>query len=84
MILFVLEEEQGISGDQRSFRHVKAVFAQESLTNPDSLPLAVALMAQEDTRSSVSGFTRVDWTTGEPRENPTGGVMRRDAVVEEV
>ena len=84
LILFVLEEEQGISGDQRSFRHVKAVFAQESLTNPDSLPLAVALMAEEDTRSSVSGFTRVDWTTGGPRENPTGGVMRRDAVVEEV
>ena len=84
LILFVLEEGQGISGDQRPFRHVKAVFAQESLTNPDSLPLAVALMAEEDTRSSVSGFTRVDWTTGGPRENPTGGVMRRDAVVEEV
>ena len=84
LILFVLEEEQGISGDQRSFRHVKAVFAQESLTNPESLPLVVALMAEEDTRSNVSGFTRVDWTTGEPRENPTGGVMRRDAVVEEV
>ena len=82
--LFVLEEELQASGDQRSFRHVKAVFAQESLTNPDSLPLAVALMAEEDTRSSVSGFTRVDWTTGEPREDPTGGVMRRDAVVEEV
>ena len=63
---------------------MKAVFAQESLTNPDSLPLVVALMAEEDTRSSVSGFTRVDWTTGEPREDPTGGVMRRDAVVEEV
>ena len=60
------------------------MFAQETLTNPDSLPLAVALMAEEDTRSSVSGFTRVDWTTGEPREDPTGGVMRRDAVVEEV
>ena len=26
----------------------------------------------------------MDWTTGEPREDPTGGVMRRDAVVEEV
>ena len=84
LILFVLEEEQEFSGNQRSFRHVKAVFAQESLTNPDSLPLAVALMAEEDTRSSVSGLTRVDWTTGEPREDPTGGVMRRDAVVGEV
>ena len=84
LISFVLEEELQVSGDQRSFRHVKAVFAQETLTNPDSLPLAVALMAEEDTRSSVSGFTRVDWTTGEPREDPTGGVMRRDAVVEEV
>ena len=84
LILFVLEEEQEVSGDQRSFRHVKAVFAQESLTNPDSLPLVVALMAEEDTRSNVSGFTRVDWTTGEPREDPTGGVMRRDAVVDEV
>ena len=84
LILFALEEELQVSGDQRSFRHVKAVFAQESLTNPDSLPLVVALMAEEDTRSSVSGFTRVDWTTGEPREDPTGGVMRRDAVVEEV
>ena len=41
-------------------------------------------MAEENTRSSASGFTRVDWTTGEPREDPTGGVMRRDAVVEEV
>ena len=79
-----MEEELEVSGDQRSFCHVKAVFAQESLTNPDSLPLVVALMAEEDTRSSVSGFTRVDWTTGEPREDPTGGVMRRDAVVEEV
>ena len=84
MLLFALKEELEVSGDQRSFRHVKAVFAQESLTNPDSLPLVVALMAEEDTRSSVSGFTRVDWTTGEPREDPTGGVMRRDAVVEEV
>ena len=84
LISFVLEEELQVSGDQRSFRHVKAVFAQETLTNPDSLPLAVALMAEEDTRSSVSGLTRVDWTTGEPREDPTGGVMRRDAVVEEV
>ena len=84
LLLFALEEELEVSGDQRSFRHVKAVFAQESLTNPDSLPLVVALMAEEDTRSSVSGFTRVDWTTGEPREDPTGGVMRRDAVVEEV
>ena len=84
MLLFALEEELEVSGDQRSFRHVKAVFAQESLTNPDSLPLVVALMAEEDTRSSVSGFTRVDWTTGEPREDPTGGVMRRDAVVDEV
>ena len=54
------------------------------MTNPDSLPLPVALMAEEDTRSNVSGFTRVDWTTGEPREDPTGGVMRRDAVVDEV
>ena len=26
----------------------------------------------------------MDWTTGEPREDPTGGVMRRDAVVDEV
>ena len=84
LILFALKEELKDSGDQRSFRHVKAVFAQESLTNPDSLPLVVALMAEEDTRSSVSGFTRVDWTTGGPREDPTGGVMRRDAVVEEV
>ena len=84
LLLFALKEELEVSGDQRSFRHVKAVFAQESLTNPDSLPLVVALMAEEDTRSSVSGFTRVDWTTGEPREDPTGGVMRRDAVVEEV
>ena len=84
LLLFALEEELEVSGDQRSFRHVKAVFAQESLTNPDSLPLVVALMAEEDTRSSVSGFTRVDWTTGEPREDPTGGVMRRDAVVDEV
>ena len=84
LILFALEEELEDSGDQRSCRHVKAVFAQESLTNPGSLPLVVALMAEEDTRSSVSGFTRVDWTTGEPREDPTGGIMRRDAVVEEV
>ena len=84
LILFALEEELQVSGDQGSFRHVKAVFAQGSWTNPDSLPFAVALMAEEDTRSSVSGFTRVDWTTGEPREDPTGGVMRRDAVVEEV
>ena len=37
LILFALEEELEVSGDQRSFRHVKAVFAQESLTNPDSL-----------------------------------------------
>ena len=84
LVLLALKEELEVSGDQRSFRHVKAVFAQESLTNPDSLPLVVALMAEEDTRSSVSGFTRVDWTTGEPREDPTGGVMRRDAVVDEV
>ena len=84
LILFALKEELEDSGDQRSFRHVKAVFAQESLTNPDSLPLVVALMAEEETWSSVSGFTRVDWTTGGPREDPTGGVMRRDAVVEEV
>ena len=84
LIFFALKEELEDSGDQRSFRHVKAVFAQESLTNPDSLPLVVALMAEENTRSSVSGFTRVDWTTGGPREDPTGGVMRRDAVVEEV
>ena len=84
LLLFALEEELEVSGDQGSFRHVKAVFAQESLTNPDNLPLVVALMAEEDTRSNVSGFTRVDWTTGEPREDPTGGVMRRDAVVDEV
>ena len=84
LLLFALEEELEVSGDQRSFRHVKAVFAQETLTNPDILPLVVALMAEEDTRSNVSGFTRVDWTTGEPREDPTGGVMRRDAVVDEV
>ena len=84
MILFALEEELEVSGDQRSFRHVKAVFSQESLTNPDSLPLVVALMAEEDTRCNVSGYTRVDWTTGGPREDLTGGVMRRDAVVEEV
>ena len=74
MILFVLEEEQEVSGDQRSFRHVKAVFAQESLTNPDSLPLLVALMAEEDTRSSVSGFTRVDWTTGEREKTRLGAL----------
>ena len=58
MILFVLGEEQEVSGDQRSFRHVKTVFAQGNLTNSDSLPLAVALMAKEDTGSNVSGFTR--------------------------
>ena len=34
LISFVLEEELQVSGDQRSFRHVKAVFAQETLTNP--------------------------------------------------
>ena len=28
----------------------------------ENKPFAVALMAEEDTRSSVSGFTRVDWT----------------------
>ena len=85
LILFALREESENSGDQRSFRHVKAVFAQESLTNLNSLPLVVALMAEEeDVRSSVSGFTRVDYTTGRLREDPTGGVMRRDAVVEEV
>ena len=55
LISFVLEEELQVSGDQRSFRHVKAVFAQETLTNPDSLPLAVALMAEEeDNKSMVS------------------------------
>ena len=84
LILFAFEEELEVSGDQRSFRHVKAVFAQESLTNLHSLPLVVVLMAEEDTRSNVSGYTRVDWTTGGPREDPTGGVMRRDAVVGEV
>ena len=86
LISFVLEEELQVSGDQRSFRHVKAVFAQETLTNPDSLPLAVALMAEEeDNKSMVSGLTRVDYTTGRPRQDPdTGEVMRRDARVMEV
>ena len=87
LILFALEEELQVSGDQRSFRHVKAVFAQESLTNPDSLPLAIAPMAgeEEDSKSMVSGLTRVDYTTGSPRKDPdTGEVMRRDARVMEV
>ena len=74
LILFALKEELEVSGDQRSFRHVKAVFAQESLTNPDSLPLVVVLMAEEDTRSNVSGFTCVDWTTGGPREDDWGAL----------
>ena len=87
MISFVLEEELQVSGDQRSFRHVKAVFAQETLTNPDSLHLAIAPMAgeEEDSKSMVSGLTRVDWTTGNPRMDPeTGEVMRRDERVMEV
>ena len=86
LISFVLEEELQVSGDQRSFRHVKAVFAQETLTNPDSLPLAVALMTEEeDNKSMVSGLTRVDYTTGRPRQDPeTGEVMRRDERVMEV
>ena len=41
-------------------------------------------MAEEDARSTVSGLTRVDWTTGQPREDPTGVIMRRDPVIEEV
>ena len=87
LISFVLEEELQVSGDQRSFRHVKAVFAQETLTNPDSLHLAIAPMAgeEEDSKSMVSGLTRVDWTTGNPRTDPeTGEVMRRDERVMEV
>ena len=87
MISFVLEEELQVSGDQRSFRHVKAMFAQETLTNPDSLHLAIAPMAgeEEDSKSMVSGLTRVDWTTGNPRTDPeTGEVMRRDERVMEV
>ena len=81
---FVLNEELANSGDQVSFRHVKAVFAQESLNNSDSLSSVVALMAEEDARSAVSGLTRVDWTTGEPREDPTGAIMRRGPVIDEV
>ena len=81
---FVLSEELANSGDQVSFRHVTAVSAQESLNNSDSLPLVVALMAEEDVRSAVSGLTRVDWTTGEPREDPTGAIMRREPVIDEV
>ena len=87
MILFVLEEEQGISGDQRSFRHVKAVVAQASLTDPRTPSPVVAQMAgeDEDSKSMVSGLTRVDYTTGNPRTDPdTGEVMRRDARVREV
>ena len=87
LILFVLEEEQGISGDQRSFRHVKAVVAQASLTDPRTPSLAIAQMAgeEEDSKSMVSGLTRVDYTTGSPRKDPdTGEVMRRDARVMEV
>ena len=63
---------------------MKAVFANESLNNSDSLSSVVALMAEEDARSAVSGLTRVDWTTGEPREDPTGAIMRRDPVIDEV
>ena len=87
LILFVLEEEQEVSGDQRSFRHVKAVVAQASLTDPRTPSLAVAQMAgeEEDNKSMVSGLTRVDYTTGRPRQDPdTGEVMRRDARVMEV
>ena len=87
LILFALEEELEVSGDQRSFRHVKAVVAQEFLTDPRTPSLAVAQMAgeEEDNKSIVSGLTRVDYTTGRPRQDPdTGGVMRRDAVVREI
>ena len=81
---FVLNEELANSGDQVSFRHVTAVFAQESLITSDSLSSVVVLMAEEDTRSGVSDLTRVDWTTGEPCEDPTGAIMRRDPVIDEV
>ena len=87
LILFALEEELEVSGDQRSFRHVKAVVAQEFLTDPRTPSLAVAQMAgeEEDNKSIMSGLTRVDYTTGRPRQDPdTGGVMRRDAVVSEI
>ena len=40
---------------------------------------------EEDSKSIVSGLTRVDWTTGNPRTDPeTGEVMRRDERVMEV
>ena len=81
---FVLSGEPANSGDQDSFRHVTAVFAQGNLNNSDSLPPVIVLMAEEDARSTVSGFTRVDWTTGQPREDPTAAIMRRDPVIEEV
>ena len=87
LILFALKEELEVSGDQRSFRHVKAVVAQESLTDPRTPSLAVAQMAgeEEDNKSMVSGLTRVDYTTGRPRQDPdTGEVMRRDARVSEI
>jgi len=48
LILFALEEELEVSGDQRSFRHVKAVVAQEFLTDPRTPSLAVAQMAGEE------------------------------------
>ena len=87
LILFALREELEVSGDQKSFRHVKAVVAQESLTDPRTPSLAVAQMAseEEDYKSMVSGLTRVDYTTGKPRQDPaTGEVMTRDARVMEI
>eukprot|EP00435_Cladocopium_sp_Y103_P057206 s793_g19.t1 len=79
---FVLCEEPASSGDQKSFRHVTALTAQDSSGSCFGscgvfLP-AGAQMTEEDARLALSGLTRVDWATGQPRETPDGRVMRRD------